>query len=162
VSKLGQHYQITGPADKIDAAKHREILFYREAELEPGTYSVEAIALDTATNNASVRTTSLEAPTANDTKLRISSLAVLRRAERLTEADRKQDNPFHFGEVLIYPNLGEPLRKSVNKQIAFFFDVYPAKGTMASPKLTIQVMKDGKSLVQTSPGLPEADSQGRI
>jgi hypothetical protein len=87
---------------------------------------------------------------------------LLQRAEKLSDADKKVDNPFHFGEVLVYPNMGRPLSKSGNKQVAFFFTVYPAKGATASPKFTLRVLKDGKQLAAGSPALGPVDSSGRI
>jgi VWFA-related protein len=162
VSKLGQHYQVTGPAAKLDAARRGEILFYREAELQPGLYSVEAIAFDTPGGKAATLTDRVEVPPAGSAKLRLSSIAVLRRAERLSATDKKEDNPFHFGETLIYPNMGEPLSQSRNKQIAVFFDIYPAKDAAAPPKLTISVLRNDKSLLKVSPDLPAPDASGRI
>jgi hypothetical protein len=162
VGKLSQHYQVSGPADKVDAAKKAEILFYRETQLPPGQYSVEAIAYDQATGKGSLKAAAVEVPSADDSSLRLSSLALLQRAEKLSDADKKVDNPFHFGEVLVYPNMGRPLSKSGNKQVAFFFTVYPAKGATASPKFTLRVLKDGKQLAAGSPALGPVDSSGRI
>ena len=162
VSKLSQHYKLSGPADKLEAEKHGEILFYRAAQLQPGDYTIEAVAYDAASGKASVKTASVEVPEAGETKLRLSSVLVLRRAERLSAADQRKDNPFHFGEALIYPNLGEPLSKSTSKELAFFFDLYPAKGAAAAPKLTVEVTRSGRTLARAKPDLPPADATGRI
>jgi VWFA-related protein len=162
VGKLSQHYQVSGPADKVDAAKRAEILFYREAQLPPGQYSLEVIAYDQASGRGSLKGAAVEVPSASGSTLRLSSLALLQRAEKLSDADKKVDNPFHFGEVLVYPNMGRPLSKSANKQLAFFFTVYPAKDASALPKLTLKVLKDGKQLASGSPALGPADSSGRI
>ncbi|MGH9829841.1 MAG: hypothetical protein ACREDR_42060, partial [Blastocatellia bacterium] len=160
--KLSQHYRMSGPADKVDAAKRGEVLFYREAELPPGKYSVQTIAFDTASRKESEKSTSVEVPQGNGSDLRISSVALLQRVERLSEADKKLDNPFHYGEVLLYPNLGQPLSKASSKQVAFFCAIFPAKGTAAAPKLDLQVLSGGKSIFDTSPALGPVDSSGRI
>jgi VWFA-related protein len=161
-AKLSQHYQVSGPADKVEAAKKAEILFYRETQLPPGQYSLEVIAYDQPSGKSSLKTAAVEVPSADDSIMRLSSLALLQRAEKLSDADKKVDNPFHFGEVLVYPNMGRPLSKSLNKQVAFFFTVYPAKGGSTSPKLRLRVLKDGKELAAGSPALGPADSSGRI
>ncbi|MBO0798726.1 MAG: VWA domain-containing protein, partial [Blastocatellia bacterium] len=109
IQKLSQHYPLSGPIDKIGAAKQGEILFYREAELPPGRYSVEAVAYDAPANKASIGAASINLPDTDETKLRLSSLTLLKRAERLSADEKKKDHPFHFGEVMVYPNLGEPL-----------------------------------------------------
>jgi len=51
----------------------------------------------------------------------------------------KTDSPFLVGDqLLVYPNLGEPVRKSA-KQMGFYFSVYPAKGATEAPRLTLEV-----------------------
>ena len=54
------------------------------------------------------------------------------------------------------------MRKSAAKPLGFFFNIYPAKGATAMPKLTIEVLQNGKSIGQTSASLPAADATGRI
>lgn len=161
VAKLSQHYQLTGSLDQLAAAKKGEILFYREADLAPGRYTVEAVAYDAPTGKASVNTANLEVPEADAEKLRLSSLMLLKRADRLTAEEQKKDHPLHFGEVLVYPNLGEPVRKTA-KQLAFFLTAWPAPGAQAKPKLTLEVFQNGRRLAQLPADLPAADAQGRI
>src|SRR5262249_22778495 len=67
----------------------------------------------------------------------------------------------HYGEILIYPNMGEAINKSA-KQLAFFFDVYTAKGASNPPKLAVEVDQAGKAVAQASQDLPAADASGRI
>jgi VWFA-related protein len=162
VKKLSQHYQLTGPMDKVEAAKRSEILFYRETSLPPGKYSVEAIAYDAPTGKSGMKTSSVEVPGGGETQLRLSSVILLKRAERLAQSDQKSANPFHFGEVLIYPSLGEPVRKSAVKQLAFFFTAYIAKGSADKHTMTLEVVRGGKAIGQMSSELPAPDSSGRI
>lgn len=163
VQKLSQHYPLNGSIDRIEAARKGEILFYRETELPPGRYTIEAVAYDAPTGKASVLTTSLEVPDVDQTKLRLSSLTILKRAERLTAEEQKKEHPFHFGEVVVYPNLGEPLRKSVAKQLAFFLTAWPARGSTEKLTLTIEVLQNGRSLGKIPPAdLPAPDDSGRV
>ncbi|HJQ24348.1 MAG TPA: VWA domain-containing protein [Blastocatellia bacterium] len=162
VQKLSQHYPLSGPIDKQEAARKGDVLFYRETQLTPGSYTVEVIAYDGATSKASVRTSRLEVPATDDSKPRLSSVAVLKRAERLSADEQKKDQPFHFGELLVYPNLGEALPKSAAKQLTFFFTAWPAKGSSAPLQMTLEVLQNNRSLGQTSAPLPAADAQGQI
>jgi len=162
VQKLSQHYLLNGPSEKLEAARKGEIIFYRETDLPPGRYTVETVAYDAANGKASAQTANLEVTSANAAALRLSSVVLLKRAERLTAADQKKNNPFHFGEVLIYPNTGEPLRKSAIKQLAFFFTAYQAKNATSTPKLTIEVVRNGQVVGRTAADLPAADASGRI
>jgi VWFA-related protein len=160
VEKLSQHYQLSGPIDK--AERNGEVLFYREAILPPGRYTVEAVAYDAPSGKSSVRKTSLEIPGIDKTSLRLSSLTLLKRADRLTADERKKNHPLHFGEVVVYPNLGEPLRKSVTKQLAFFFTAWPAQGSTEKLKLIIEVIQNGRSLGQIPAELPAPDEHGGV
>ncbi len=162
VEKLSQNYQLSGALDRLEAAKMGEILFYREANLPPGRYTIEAVAYDAPSGKSSVSKTSLEIPGGDNTRLRMSSLTLLKRADRLTAEEQKKNHPLHFGEVVVYPNLGEPLRKSVVKQLAFFFTAWPAKGSTEKLKMTVEVVQNGRGVAQLPAELPAADEQGRV
>jgi VWFA-related protein len=162
VQKLSQHYPLTGPLDKLDAVKKGDLLFYRETQLSPGNYTVELIAYDGSTGKVSLRKTKLEIPPIDETKPRLSTVAVLRRAERLTPEEQKRDQPLHLGELLVYPNLGEPILKSATKELAFFITAWPTKGSTATLTLTMEILQNNRSLGKTSGQLPAADEQGRI
>jgi VWFA-related protein len=162
VQKLSQHYPLTGPLDKIEGARKGDLLFYRETQLPPGRYTVDVIAYDGPAAKASVRTARLEVPPADETKLRLSSVTVLKRAERITAEEQKKDQPFHFGELLVYPNLGEPILKSQAKQLTFFLTAWPAKGSGDTLKVAVEILQNNRKVGQTAAQLPEADQQGRI
>jgi VWFA-related protein len=162
VQKLSQHYPISGPLDKLDAARKGDVLFYREVQLQPGQYKVDLIAYDAANGKASVQTTNLQVLPDDQSKLRLSSVVVLKRAERLTAEEQKHDQPLHFGELVVYPNLGEPIPKSVTKQLTFFFTAWPAKGSTEPVKLTVEIRQNNQNLGQMPAQLPAADEQGRV
>jgi VWFA-related protein len=162
VSKLSQHYKLTGPIEEMEAARRGEILFYKEERLLPGRYSIETAAYDAPTGKTSVRSDSFEVLPSDNTKLRLSSLVLLKRADRLTAEEQKQPNPFHYGELLIYPNLGEPMRKAAIKQLPFFFNVYVPQGERTAPKLAIEIMQAGQRLARLQSELPAPDAAGVI
>jgi len=162
IRKMSQHYPLSGPLDQLDAARKGDLLFYRELQLAPGDYTVELIAYDGQTGRCSVRTGHVEIPGIDEAKPRLSSVAVLKRAERLTPEEQRKELPFQFGELLVYPNLGEPVHKSATNQLAFFFTAWPAKGSTASPQLVIDILQNNRRLAQTSGQLPAADERGQI
>lgn len=162
VQKLSQHYPLSGPLEQLADAKKGEVLFYRETQLLPGKYTVEFIAYDAANGKVSLKQAAVEIPNSDETKPRLSSVAVLRRAERLTPEEQKRDQPFHFGELVVYPNLGEPVVKSVAKQLAFFFTAWPAKGSTTPLQLTMEILQNSRPVGKTSAQLPAADELGQI
>lgn len=162
VQKLSNQYRLSGPVEQLEAARRGQILFYREAELAPGRYTLAVAAYDALSGKGSTSAEVVEVAGGEDGKLRLSSLAIVKRAERLSEAERKKAHPFHFNEALIYPAVGEPLRKSVDKQLPFFLTVYTAAGAKAAPKLTVELSQRGRTLGRATLELPPPDAEGRI
>jgi hypothetical protein len=139
-----------------------DVLFYREAELPAGRYTADVVAYDTLAKSASVRSVPIEIPSADTEGLRLSSLMLVNRAEQLRPEEQKDTrNPLHFGEAILYPNLGTPLRKSVLPAVGFFFSVY-GKDVAAAKSATIEVTRGGQVMASTKSDLPAADATGRI
>ncbi len=162
VQKVSQHYALTGSTQDLDAAKKESVLFYRETQLPPGKYRVQVIAHDTATGQANVSSTPLEIFSADDAKPRLSSVAVLKRAERLSPGEQQQDRPLRFGELLVYPNLGERIDRNAAKQLAYFFTAWPGKGATKPLQITLEILQNNRPVGKTSGQLPPADERGQI
>jgi VWFA-related protein len=158
--QVSQHYEVKGPIDALDRAKQGEVIFYREPELQPGVYSMETVVYDAPSGKSSVRFSTVEVPKPEEGKLRMSSLVLVKRGETLPEKDRRAGNPLLVKDVVLYPNLGEPVSKS-SKEVGFYFAAYPAQSGPA-PASVIQLLQDGKSVAQLPMPLPAADSSGRI
>jgi VWFA-related protein len=161
IGKVSKQYRLSGPLDKLDETKQSRVLFYRETDLEFGMYTLETIAYDAPTGHASVRTGTIEVSGSDEAKLRLSDVVILKRAESARSTDEEQTNPFHVGNVIVSPNLGEPLQRSL-KQMTFFFTVYPRLAASTQPKLTIELLQQGHTLARLPGELPAADALGRI
>ncbi|HEV2862182.1 MAG TPA: VWA domain-containing protein [Pyrinomonadaceae bacterium] len=162
VRKLSNQYVLGGPLEQLDAARRGKILFYRETRLEPGRYTVAAVVHDATNDRASMQASALEVPAGDDSRLRLSSIVLIKSAEQATAADKQSPNPFHFGEVLIYPNMNEPVRKAASKNLAFFVTVYPPHASATPAKLKLEIMQAGRTLGQASYDLPAPDAYGRV
>ena len=162
VQKLSQHYALNGPIQNLEPAKKGNVLFYREAQLSPGKYHVQLISHDAVTGNVNVSTTPLVIYASDETKPRLSSVAVLKRAERLSPEEQRRDQPLRFGELLVYPNLGERIDRNTTKQLAYFFTAWPGKGVTKPMQMTLEILQNNKSLGTTSGELPPADERGQI
>jgi len=159
VEKLSHHYGLVGPLKSLDSVKKGKILFYRETSLPPGKYEVDAVAYDALAAKASVSRCGLEIAAAGENDLRLSSVTIIQRAEQVKE---KTDSPFLVGDqLMVYPNLGEPVRKSA-KQMGFYFNVYTAKGSAEAPNLTLEVLQNNKSVAKVQLKLGAPDAKGRI
>jgi VWFA-related protein len=162
VDRLSQHYVLNASASNLDAARRGNILFYREASLKPGRYSLEAVGYDASTKKASVQTTTLVVPSTVDGGLRLSSIILVKRAEKLSAEELKGDNPLYYGDTILYPAMGEPFRKATHPNLTFFFSVYGAKDATRARKATIEVRQGERSLGAASSDLGTPDANGRI
>jgi VWFA-related protein len=160
VRKISQHYEIQGPLGDLERAKQGEVLFYREPELPPGVYTMEAIVYDNPSGQASVRFATVEVPKVDVSRPRASSLILTGRAERIPEKDRPKDNPLLVKDILVYPNLGQTVSRK-SKEVGFFVTVYPEAGA-APPQAVLQLLDSGKPVAEQPLTLPAADAQGRI
>jgi VWFA-related protein len=162
VKKLSNQYLLSGPLEKLESARGGMVLFYRETDLAPGRYTVASVVYDAATSQASTKTSTVVVPDESSTRLRMSSVILIKNAERLPSSDHHVSNPFHFGDVIVYPNLGEPVRKSAVKELNLFVTVYPPKGAPTPLKLNCDVTKGGRLMGRATLTLPDADPNGRI
>ena len=162
VQKLSHHYTLSGPIQSLEDAKKGSVLFYREAQVPAGTYQVQVIAHDASTGAVNVSSTPLQIHAIDESKPRLSSVAVLKRAERLTPEEQKRDQPLRFGELLVYPNLGERIDRSTAKQLAYFFTAWPPKGATKPLQLKLEILQNNRSVGSTSGELPAPDERGQI
>ncbi len=158
--KISQHYEIRGPIDQIARATQGDVIFYRESELPPGVYTLETVVYDAPSGKSSVRFSTLEMPKHEDNVLRMSSLVLVKRSEKAPEKDRPVGNPLLVNDLLIHPNLGDPVSKSA-KEIGFYFSIYPVSGQPA-PESTIELTLNGQLLARVPMPVGPADAAGRV
>ena len=153
VQTLSQQYSLSGDAKDLEAAKNGEILFYRELDLAPGVYSMESIVFDGAANQGSARVSTLTVPPADPAALGMSSLVLVNRAEEMHLArpsGSTPSGPLYVGQTLLYPNLGEPMRKSAG-DLSFYFTLY---GDVRAVAASVQLLRNGQVLATAPLQLP--------
>jgi VWFA-related protein len=147
IDKMSQHYELRTTPEQLEATRSGEIIFYRQPQLEPGVYTVETIVRDGLTNKASVRFNTVEVPAYDTTKLRMSSLVLLRRSERVPEGERIADSPLYVDDMLLYPNLGHSLKPGADKELGFYFTAYLPE-TTTRPVAALELLQNAKVLAQ--------------
>ena len=160
VRKVSQHYEVKGPLADIERAKQGTVIFYREPELPPGVYTMETVVHDAPSGKSSVRLGTVEVPKTDAAQLRMSSLILVKRGEKVPASDRRSGNPLLVNDVILYPNLGEPVSKAT-KEVGFYVAAYPASGG-AAPEASIELLLDGKLIAQLPIPLAAVDASGRI
>jgi len=164
VDRMSQHYVLTAAPNQVANAQKGAVLFYRETDLQPGRYTIEAVGYDAVANKASVKTSTLDVPANRDGNLRISSLVLVKRIEDVPEKDKNpsNSNPLFYGQTLIYPNLGDPVRRSAQQMLSFYFTAYSDQAATAARRAAVEVRRGGQPVGQATMELPTPDSNGRI
>ena len=162
IDKLSQRYEITGPIDAVEKAKQGQVIFYRQPELPAGTYTMETVVYDALSRKASVRFRTVEQVEVSPDDLRLSSLMLVSRGEKVSADQRPADNPLLAGEMLLYPNLGAPLKTGADAELAFFFTAYPGGGTSTDLTGTIELLQDAKVVARAPMTMAKPDAEGRV
>jgi VWFA-related protein len=164
VDRMSQHYVLTAAPNQVANAQKGAVLFYRETDLQPGRYTIEAVGYDAVANKASVKTSTLDVPANREGNLRISSLVLVKRIEDVPERDKNpsNSNPLFYGQTLIYPNLGDPVRRSAQQMLSFYFTAYSDQAATAARRAAVEVRRGGQAVGQATMELPTPDSNGRI
>jgi VWFA-related protein len=162
VDRMSQHYLLRVPADNLEAARAGDVLFYREADLPSGRYSIEAVVYDALTEKAGTTTATLEVPPAADGQPRLSSVVLVGRAEKAPPGDVQGDNPLFYGDTILYPSMDRAYRKSVTPNLGFFFAVYGVPAGSTAPKATIELFRGDQAAGRVTADLPAPDANGRI
>ncbi|HTV00744.1 MAG TPA: VWA domain-containing protein [Luteitalea sp.] len=158
MAKMSELYTLSGPLSQQAGSQAGRVMFFRNPPLAPGLYSLEAMVYDSRSARASVRISSLEVPAPDAAPIRVSSLFVVQRAENVPTAERDVTNPLYFGDLLLYPNIGEPLAKSASKELAFAFAVHPGTATVGGA--TVTLLKSGQVVGQAPLTLDKAGPDG--
>ena len=121
---------------------------------------METIVYDTPSGKSSVRFSTVEVPRHDPRSLRMSSLVLVKRAEKVAEKDRPAGNPLLVNDVILHPNLGEPVSKA-SKEAAFYFAAYPAEGA-GQTEAILELLQNGRPVAHLPMPLAAVDSSGRI
>ena len=161
VHKLSQQYQLTGRLHELASAKQGEILFFRAPELPAGLYTVEAAVFDAIGARSSTRVSTLEVP-GQSRRLQLSSVVCVGRVERVTADAQDPANPLYVDDMLLYPNGGETFSRSGQKELTFFYTVYPGAAAAGELSASVEVQRNGKVLAKLPVELGKPDAKGRI
>jgi hypothetical protein len=82
--------------------------------------------------------------------------------EHISSASQQASRMFRYHDALLYPNLGEPLSKSEDRELAFFLTAYAPSGDNTTPAVVVEIVRAGHPVYQRSCELPAPDPMGRI
>ncbi len=160
VDRFSDEYPLSGPLDQLDALKQSNAVLRRTVPLPPGRYTLESASQVKGTGKTSVERASFEVPAAGDGP-HLSSLCLLRRADPLPADAPASDDPFRYEGARLVPHLGGPVSQAATPTLSFFARVYPAAGG-EPPRLTLDLVREGKVVGRAEPPLPPPDASGGI
>jgi VWFA-related protein len=134
------------------------IVYAEPLQLPAGHYVLDTAVTDELANKTAVKRISVFVQPEKD--LGLSSLEVVRRFIPLN-GPRNPHDPFELASARVLPTFSDSLTSG--KPIALFFVVYPAKlGPGESPKVTLEMLRDGKEVGRQPLILPKPDVDGSI
>ena len=160
VRKASQPYRLSGPAAETDRARAGNILFFRQPTLEPGDYTLEVAVHDAVSQKWVSGGRRSPCRLVRSEGFAVSSLVLVRRAEHVKPEERQPDNPLFFDDVVLYPNLGEPLTSSAELRLTCFLSLEELSGL--TPDVTMELLRGSARLARGPLSLPPPDASGRI
>ncbi len=148
------------PADKFEAFSRGDLTFAQPLLLAPGRYTVETAVVDRENGAASVKRTALVV--SDQPGIGLSELVPVRRVDPFDvprDGGRNPADPLHFAGGKVTPSLDGVY--AAGTDIPLYMVVYPAQ-TGGAPRLSIEVLQDGKPVSSASPDLPPPDQTGAI
>jgi VWFA-related protein len=161
VAQASQHYPVTlaaagGPHLPDD------LVLYREADLPPGPYTLEAGGYDSLTRAASVVTRRFEVASAAADGTRLGSVVLVRGVSPAPKEAAGRARALQFGESALSPNLGEPMRKSESADLTFYIAALPPKEGPPPGEAIVEVRRGGQTLRRVTTPLLPPNASGRI
>jgi len=160
VERFSDEYPVSGPLDQLEAAKRSNAVLRRVVPLASGKYTLETASQVRGTGKTSIERVSFEVPAAGDGP-QLSSLCLLRRADPLPADAPPSADPFRYEATRLVPHLGGAVSQAANPNLSFFARLYPRAGG-AAPALTLDFVRDGKTVGRAQPPVPAPDASGRI
>ena len=143
VQYAARTYDLTGQAG-LTTAGTGDLLFYREVTLPPGRLNLEFVAFDARNEHGSIRRMVLDATPAEPTGLRAGDLIVAHGLQRLSgsrTAAASAMPALQFGDLVVLPNLGEPV--SPASDLVFAFEAFAEPGA-GETEGSVAVMQEAR------------------
>jgi hypothetical protein len=158
----GETYDLTGHAG-LTRADAGDVLFYRDVTLPAGRLNLEFVAFDARSQHGSIRRMALEITRTEPAGLRAGDLIVAHGLQRRTGSGTAAGSAMpalQFGDLVVLPNLGEPVSPASDLVFAFEAFAEPGAGPTES---SVVVMQDGHpASAPVTLQLSPAKDSGRI
>ncbi|MDR3718021.1 MAG: VWA domain-containing protein [Bryobacteraceae bacterium] len=159
VSKFSKDFPLNLPLDKLEAYKAGNLTQTFRTELTPGNYTLETVVIDRTGNKTGVTKSKVVVP-ASSTKLSLSDIAIVRRADVMK--DNEISDAFYYEGGKVVPSLSTTMKGGPGTVLPFYFVVYRDTSITDAPKLKMSFYMDGQLLAAPEAPLPPPQKDGRI
>ena len=144
VRKASQPYRLDGPHAERDRAAEGDLVFFRQPSLPPGRYTVEYAVVDALGSRAGTGEVPLDIVEPAPTLLVAGDLLVVQRAEAVKPGEVEANHALLVGgDVLLYPNLGEPLAADTPQTVTLYAVVRDRQTLVTAPVTMAKAADDG-------------------
>jgi VWFA-related protein len=157
--KFSQDAPVWLPRKHHDELKQGNAVFMRSFTLPEGRYRLETAAMDRLSGRTTVEFGRLSVP-ARAPAVSLSTLAVVKRTERVASGALASEDPFRAGEVRMVPWVTEA-QLGPDQDLSLFFVAYVSPGSEL-PQVTLEFVRNGHVVGRAEPSLSAPDAQGRI
>ena len=154
-----EHYNLTGETAKLEHTKAGSILFFTAPEVPAGSHTVEWVVRDDEGARASVARSSIDVPGANGTV--VGDLILVGRSEAAPKDKAVETNPLAWKGQLLYPRLGQPISRAVEKDLSFALPIVLPRDS-APPAAVVRLVAGGKRLAESPLDLGTPAKDGRL
>ncbi len=154
VGKISRELAREIPTADAAQMQNDRILYAEPVELKAGHYLIDAAVIDESADKTSVKRLSLFVDPGE--KLSLSSLGLVRKFEPVQEG-QPPAGPFDVENGRITPTLSDSVASA--NPVGLYFVIYPGKISDPGPKVTLELLRDGREIASKplSLGQPEAD-----
>jgi hypothetical protein len=134
--------------------------YYRQAQLAPGEYVVEAAVVDAASQRAGVARTALVIPERVNSVPDVSSLVLVEHAEARPKGEAEAaDHPMLVNDKLLVPRAELRISRSAQAETVFYFEVVPTG--KAPVHGSLELLQAGRTIGRTALSMASVKN-GRI
>jgi len=133
------------------------ILYAEPVELQPGHYVIDTAVTDEQTGRTSAKRVSVFVDPGQN--LALSSLGLVRRFDALT-GPRNPQSPFELENGRVTPTLADSVPPG--NPVSLYFVVYPKATSGEEPRVTVELLRDGKEIARKPVNLSQPAPDGSI
>jgi hypothetical protein len=156
VRKVSRELERKESAAEMAQPENERILYAEAVALAPGHYIIDTAVTDEESGKTSAKRVSVFVDPRKD--LSLSSLGLVRRFDPSNEP---RQGPFEMGTGHVTPMLVDSI--PAQKPVSLYFVIYPTKAENGEvPKVTLEMLKDGRAIARKPLSLAQPEADGSI